>query len=255
MSKRTEIFQDFLNSFETEELRLYCEDMIDRLPEYVFQIPSSTSLKYHNATQCQAGGQVYHVLMTVTILNYILGLEYIKLKYPKPKQRDCMRIAMCLHDGLKCGLPEEGKNNYTIFQHPLLVAEWIRQTKPSHDIKQGLKDYIARLCESHSGEWTTNKKTTDVLPKPETDDQFIIHLCDYLGSRNNLDMIYANETKDKIRELAVPDPENWFFPWGKYKGMNWWLVYEMDKDYLIWLRDEAEMPIQEPLKSYLREYL
>lgn len=255
MSKRTEIFKEFLDTFETDELRLYCEDMIDAMPGYIFQIPSSTSLKYHNQTQCQAGGQIYHVLMTVTVLNYILGLEYIKLKYSKPKQRDCMRIAMCLHDSLKCGVPTEDGNQYTVFQHPLLAGEWIRSFKVKHDIKQGLKDYIARLVESHSGEWNSSKKSLDVLPKPETDDQFIIHLCDYLSSRNNLDMIYTDETKAKVRELAVPDPENYFFNFGKYKKMNWFLVYEMDKDYLYWLRDKADMPISEPLKTYLRELL
>ena len=256
MSKKTEIFEDFLKTFETDELRLYCEDTINRMPNYIFQIPSSTSLKYHNQTQCSAGGQILHVLMTVEVLNYILGLEYVKQKYPKPKQRDCMRIAMCLHDSYKCGVPESGKNQYTVFQHPLLAAEWVRITKVPHDIKKGLKEYIARLIESHSGEWTTNKKTSDVLPKPETDDQFLIHLCDYLSSRSNLDMIYTDETKKKVRELAIPDPETYFFPesW-KYGKMNFWLVYEMDKDYLYWLRDKADFPIQEPLKTYLKEYL
>ena len=204
MSK-VDVFRSVLESFENESMRLYCIDMIKLMPDYNFTMPSSTTLKYHNATQCRPGGQSYHVIMVATIMNYILSLEYTKEKYPDPVQRDCLRIAAILHDAQKT----EG-GQYTAHTHPLSAAEWIKATETDHDIDARQKKYIARLIASHSGEWTTSKKSNEVLPKPVTDDQMLVHICDILGSRSNLDMIYTDEQRKAVEEMAgkqqdVPD--------------------------------------------------
>ena len=46
------VFKELLDKFETEEVRLYCEDMIENIPDYIFTMPSSTSGKFHTVTQC-----------------------------------------------------------------------------------------------------------------------------------------------------------------------------------------------------------
>ena len=51
MNKKA-VFKELLDKFETEEIRLYCEDMIENIPDYIFIMPSSTSGKFHNVTQC-----------------------------------------------------------------------------------------------------------------------------------------------------------------------------------------------------------
>lgn len=246
--KKIEYFSDFLEQFETEELKLYCIDMINLMPDYIFRIPSSTSGKYHNATQCQPGGQILHVLMCCRIMNYLLGLEYVQEKTEYPKKRDCLRIAMCLHDACKCG-----NGSYTVHEHPMIASEWIRTTSPEHDIKQGLKDYIGRLVESHSGQWTTNKRSSVELPKPENNEQFLIHLCDYLSSRNDLDMLFPEEMKLDVRRNALPCTTEYRLPFGKYKDETLADVIKNDKLYLIWLRDMSEIELTEPLKSLLDE--
>ena len=63
------VFKQLLNQFETEEMRSYCEDMIEQIPDYIFEIPSSTSGKYHNKTQCKPHGQIYHIIMFAEIMN------------------------------------------------------------------------------------------------------------------------------------------------------------------------------------------
>lgn len=196
---KKQIFKDVLDKFETEELKLYCEDMIELIDERQLRTPSSTSLKYHNATQCQPGGQAYHVLLTATIMNYLLDLEYIQKKFPKPKQRDCLRVGILLHDAVKLG---NGNSKYTVHEHPLLAAKWIEETSPEHDIKAELKKYISSLVARHSGSWTTSPRSSVVLPAPETDDQFFVHLCDLLGSRSNIDMTYTDEQIEAINKLV-----------------------------------------------------
>lgn len=49
---KVKVFEELLNKFETDEMREYCADMIKEIPDYIFTIPSSTSFKYHNKTQC-----------------------------------------------------------------------------------------------------------------------------------------------------------------------------------------------------------
>ena len=75
------VFQPYLDKFETDEMRLYCTDMIKLIPDYIFTMPSSTSGKYHNKTQCMKYGQVFHVYMFASILNHRLRLEMNQEKY------------------------------------------------------------------------------------------------------------------------------------------------------------------------------
>ncbi len=56
---KVKVFEGLLNNFETDEIRDYCADMIKEIPDYIFTIPSSTSLKFHNKTQCQSHGQIF----------------------------------------------------------------------------------------------------------------------------------------------------------------------------------------------------
>lgn len=196
MSK-VDVFGSVLESFENENMKLYCIDMIKLMPDYNFTMPSSTTLKYHNATQCQPGGQSYHVIMVATIMNYILSLEYVKEKYSDSVQRDCLRIAAILHDAQKT---EGGK--YTTHTHPVAAQKWVEETSVEHDIDKRLKRYIAWLIASHSGEWSTSNKSDVVLPKPKRDDQMLVHICDILGSRSNLDMIYTDDQRRAVEEMA-----------------------------------------------------
>lgn len=250
MSQRTDVFKRILDEFEDEDMRAYCEDMIDQTAGYIFTIPSSTSYKYHNKTQCQPGGQLYHILMVGQIMNYLLGLDYIKAKFPKPKQRDCLRIAALLHDNTKCGF--DG-SQYTVHEHPILCMDWIINTHVEHDISDGLKRYIGELVASHSGQWTSSNKSKTVLPAPENDEQFLVHLCDYLGSRSNLDMIYTEEENaavSALQSIEIPSVEEYELPFGKYKGFTLLQIQKMDPQYISWAKENME---KEPVKTLLKE--
>lgn len=249
---KIKVFKTLLDKFETDEMRNYCKDMIKEIPDYIFTMPSSTSFKYHNKTQCQSHGQIFHILMFGEIMNYILGLEYIQDQYYKPRHRDCLRCTAIFHDALKCGL--DG-SKHTVHEHPLLAGEWIRKTTVEHDIPQETKAYIAHLCERHSGQWTDSKKSKTVLPKPETDEAFLVHLCDYLASRSNLDMIYSDEVYEtlgeiKMLEVEVPKLEEYVLDFGKYKGEKLIDVAKSNPDYIRWAKENI---YREPIKSLLAQ--
>ena len=231
--QKVSVFQPLLDKFETDEMRLYCTDMIKQIPEYIFHIPSSTSGKYHNATQCLQHGQVYHIIMFAEILNYLLALKCNQEKFKSTQQRDAMRCVPIFHDALKCGV--DG-SLYTVHEHPMLSGAWVRDAKVEHDIDDRAKEAIARMCERHSGEWTTSKKSQIVLPEPENEMERMIHMCDILSSRNNIDMPtpdYLRDIFDDIEEEIEFD-ENYILDFGQFKGSKLIDVYRTDQDYLDW---------------------
>ena len=195
---KIKIFQQLLDSFETDNMRLYCEDMIKQIPDYIFIMPSSTSGKYHNKTQCEKHGQVYHIIMFGVIMNYLLNLKCNKERFKSPTQRDAMRCVPIFHDALKCGL---NGSRYTVHEHPMLSGKWVRETKVEHDINSKAKEIIARMCERHSGEWTSSNRSTIVLDEPITDMEILCHECDILSSRSDIDMLIPQKLKDILNEI------------------------------------------------------
>ena len=223
-----------------------------RISDNIFIMPSSTSLKFHNKTQCQPHGQIFHILMFGEIMNYILGLEYVIEKIPDARTRDCLRCTPIFHDAIKCGL---NGSQYTVHEHPILAGEWIRNTKVEHDIDDNTKNYIARLCESHSGQWTSTKRSKTILPKPETDEQFLVHLCDYLSSRSNIDMTYTEDVYKALGDIKVPleelpDIDTYVITFGKHSGKTLPQIAEVDPGYISWAKDNMT---REPVKTLLNQ--
>ena len=248
---KVKVFEGLLNKFETDEIRDYCADMIKEIPDYIFTIPSSTSFKYHNKTQCQPHGQIFHILMFAEVMNYVLELEYVKEK-TNERQRDCLRCTPIFHDAIKCGL---NGSQYTVHEHPMLAGEWVRNTSVEHDVDADTKAYIARLCESHSGEWTSTNRSKTVLPKPENDEQFFVHMCDYLASRSNLDMTYSDDVLAVLNNVEIPKQElpdinTYVLNFGKHSGEKLIDVAQSDPSYISWAKENMN---KEPIKSLLAQ--
>ena len=187
--KKVKVFQQLLDKFENEDMRLYCEDMIKTIPNYIFSIASSSTGKYHNVTQCKPHGQIYHVWLYGIIMNYILDLEYIRKRVlitRFSKIRDCIRCAVIFHDALKRGIWE----THTVHEHPLLAASWIKAQRPWHDISWFHKRFISRLVSIHSGQWRTSAYSDIKLPRISNKIEFLFHLGDYLASRKDIDLVF-----------------------------------------------------------------
>ena len=246
MTKEEKIntFAILLNEFETDKFRDYCSDMIEFIPDYLFTIPASTTGKYHNEQQCGERGQILHIVMFGKILNYILSLKYNKtVKFPEAEQRDMMRCVPIFHDAIKCGW--DG-GQYTVFEHPLLAGELVRTTEVEHDISVEEKEKIARMCEAHSGEWTTSKRSSSVLPEPMTEAEMLIHECDILSSR--VDLI-LDMTKVEIPNIPKeePNPMDYIMPFGKFKGIKLNNLTN-ETEYFEWLINNTKL--SSPLKEY-----
>lgn len=246
------VFEPQLEKFETEEMRLYCEDMIEQIPDYIFEMPSSTSGKYHNATQCLPHGQIYHIIMFSEIMNYRLALKGNQEKFKSPTQRDAMRCAPIFHDALKCGANGAA---FSVHEHPMLAGQWVRETQVEHDIDDKAKEAIARMCERHSGEWTSSKKSKTILPEPENAMELFVHECDYLSSRNNIDMPIPDYLKDIFVSEPIAFDENYTLTFGKHAGMRLIDIYNRMPDYVAWMEQNIhKRDVLDQIRA-MKEYL
>ena len=186
----------------------------------------------------------------------------IEKKYNTPIIRDAMRCVPVFHDAIKCGW---NGSQHTVSDHPVLAAKWVRETEVEHNVDNTIKEFIARLCESHSGEFNKDRKGNVIMPKPRNDAEFFIHECDILSSRADLDMIISKELKDILFKIASkngdeaekeekPDGkgEEFRISFGKHAGKTLKEIEQTDFDYITWLKQQSWL--KEPLKTYLKQF-
>jgi hypothetical protein len=247
------VFKELLDKFETEEVRLYCEDMIENIPDYIFTMPSSTSGKFHNATQCLPHGQIYHIVMFGAVMNYRLALKCNKEKFNNPIHRDAMRCVPIFHDAVKCGW---NGSKFTVHDHPMLAGQWVRETKVEHDIDDETKEMIARMCERHSGEWTSSKRSKIVLPEPETEMEILVHECDILSSRSDIDMQPSEYLKGVFGGIETkpetPNINEYKMTSGSFAGKTIPEIAKIRPNYLTWA---IENHPNEVVRTLAKQYL
>ena len=155
--------------------------LINLLPDYFFKIPASSTGKYHPKFASTEHGLVKHTKVAVRIAYDLFMINDMFTE----EDKDLIIMALIMHDGLKKGLVEE---EYTCFDHPLLVSKLIMEH--ANELKMGI-DNVRKMCmmiESHMGKWNTNKYSKVELPIPKDKYQRFVHMCDYLASRNYLDV-------------------------------------------------------------------
>lgn len=190
--KKVEKFKTEINYIKDTSIRRDLRKLISLLPDYFFEIPASSTGKYHPEFASGNGGLLRHTKVAVRIAYELLNNETTGNRFSE-RDKDLIIMSLILHDGLKCGLKKE---KHTKFDHPLLVSKLImeNQSKLNLDI-----DDIRKVCsmiESHMGEWTINPSTQkEVLPKPRNELQRFVHMCDYLASRKFLNVKFE---EDKI---------------------------------------------------------
>ena len=116
---------DFINNPRYKES---AKVLINLLPDYFFEVPASSTGKYHPSFSLGDGGLVRHTKAAVRIAYEMFNDESITGAYSK-NEKDLMMIALMMHDGLKSGLE---KSQYTKFEHPLLVCDYIKEIGRAH---------------------------------------------------------------------------------------------------------------------------
>lgn len=187
MNKK-DVFKKELSYIKNEENRKNAEILITLLPDYFFEIPASSTGKYHPAFSVGDGGLVRHTKAAVRIAYELLNNKTIGGIF-SDYEKDLILVSILIHDGLKEGNP---KQKFTVFDHPVLAANFVRENKNELSWNDEDIDMISSMIGSHMGEWNTNQYSDVVLPLPRNRYQKFVHMCDFLSSRKFLDVKFEN---------------------------------------------------------------
>lgn len=189
----------FRGTFElihNEKIRKFVKWVTVNAPDYFFEIPASSTSKYHPKYSLKNGGLCIHTLSTIVFANHLFPLyEFNQL------EQDLIIASLIMHDMAKNGIEilDNGKvvqeSNYTVAKHPIAICQYVEYLyKNSEEVdediiyifKEGYWDIIKGNIQSHMGQWNKDKAGNEILPKPVTESERFTHLCDYLSSRRNI---------------------------------------------------------------------
>ncbi len=177
--KANDYFKKELNYLKKEEIKEAAVYLIEKLPSYFFEIPASSTGKYHPSYAVGEGGLLRHTKAAVRIAYELLNDPVIQDKYTQEEQ-DIMLLALMIHDGLKSG---KEHSKYTKFDHPLLVAGLIEEEKEHLKLNESQIELLKKVIASHMGPWNKDFDGNEILPVPQTKYEKFVHMCDYLASR------------------------------------------------------------------------
>lgn len=172
---KQEVFKKELEYIKDPDIKESLSIMIEKIPDYFYKIPASSTGKYHPAYATGEGGLLRHTKAAIRIAYELFGIY----KFPD-HTKDLIIMALLLHDSVKKG---EEESKYTLFEHPLVAGEFLK--KYQSDLKLSKEDVntVCELIASHMGRFNTCDYSKVILPIPKTPEQKFVHMCDYLASR------------------------------------------------------------------------
>lgn len=186
---KVEAFKEELAFLKVAGSKEIASWLISKLPDYFFHVAASSTGKYHPSYTNGDGGLLRHTKAAVRIAIELLRIEMYSYLNPL---YDYILIALMVHDGWKHG-PQTEDGSYREFtdqSHARICYEWLTTwcTEMKPELQAEFLE-IANLVLTHMGQWNVNGHTGEVFaPKPATQPQCFVHLCDYLASRKCLEL-------------------------------------------------------------------
>ena len=246
----------WIKNDDIKELFIACRD---NAPDYFYCIPASTTGKYHADYELGLGGLYRHSLGVARFMYHFLSIEQYAKEFTE-REQDLLILGCCFHDVLKCGL---NGSSYTVQDHPLQGAAYVKEqnVKLRCPLQETEIDFVYAAMSSHMGEWNKSKSGKEILPKPETLAQQLLHLADLLASRKDLEVHFGfdEEFENEVVEPVLTE-EDVIVTFGKYKGYNFKEV-KRDEDYVRWMwsahcdPDNKKLVLTEPLLSFVHAFV
>ena len=182
---KRDVFKKELSYVVDEDIRESLAIMIDKIPDYFFNIPAASTGKYHPAYAQGDGGLVRHTKAAVRMAYELYGIY----KFPQ-RTKDLIIFALILHDSVKKGIEEE---KYTKFDHSLIASEFIKNNKGDLKLSNDDIEFICGCIGSHMGKFNTSDYSDVILPLPKTPEQKFVHMCDFLASRKVINITFDKD--------------------------------------------------------------
>lgn len=142
----------------------------DHCPDYFWEVPASSSGKYHQTDVTNEQGLLLHTKRAFTVAQRICDSATYQGLISEEEQ-DILRASILLHDLFKQGL-EPRDSHHTSDNHDRLAKEYLER-------KTELDPRILECIDSHNGGWGEGKK-------PENNLEQLHHMADMVGSDRNI---------------------------------------------------------------------
>ena len=190
---KIKVFEKEISYIKKDKYKKSIKELISILPDYFFNVPATSTGKYHPSFAQGKCGLVRHTKVAVRMAYEMYMDSSITGAYTN-NEKDLMIMSLIMHDGLKSGLEKE---DFTRFDHPILVGNYIKENRDKLDLTDKEIDFMVNVISSHMGPWNTSNYSDVVLPKPETSRQRFVHMCDFLASRKVFNVEFDNDNNIK----------------------------------------------------------
>ena len=184
---KKDVFKVELDRFKNQNIRSSAETILEMIPDYFYEVPASSTGKNHPAFPLGEGGLVRHVKVAMRVLEEMFRDEAFGT-YDDYK-KDLIRMALILHDGFKSGLTNTG---HTCLEHPVIMSDFILNNIDQLSISEEDAQFVADLILTHMGPWNKDSEGNVIMPVPQTREELLVHLCDYMSSRRFIDVCFEN---------------------------------------------------------------
>ena len=117
---KSDVFKTELNFIKDKRIKESTRIILELLPDYFYEIPASSTGKYHPEFSLGKGGLLRHTKAAIRIAYELF--ENHSVNNFTEHEKDLIIFAITLHDSLKSG---KVKSDYTKFDHPILASEFI----------------------------------------------------------------------------------------------------------------------------------
>lgn len=198
-------FEKELETIEDLHLRGFTKYALENAPKYFHSIGASASGKYHPKFSQGEGGLVRHTKAVLMFCNELLNMSpYYELS---PLWKDYARVACLLHDICKYGETEEmDKTQYA--DHAINGAWYVDKmwglyhSTDTQICIEFAPELITHAIMCHMGRWSKEHQ------RPITIIDNLVHLADYVASRNFINIEFEGEETTSPEELPTPKEIN-----------------------------------------------
>lgn len=184
---KNEVFNKEYDYIKDERIRDNAKKLVNFLPDYFFEIPASSTGKYHPEFSLGNQGLVRHTKAAVRIAYELFNDEALQ-KFSS-SEKDLIVLSLLIHDGVKKG---KNENKYTALEHPLLICNLIDEKVKDLTLTSEEISLLKSMISSHMGPWNKDFDGNEILPYPKSKYQRFVHMCDYLASRRFLNIKFIN---------------------------------------------------------------
>lgn len=177
--KMNEALSNELTLIKDAKIKEFTAKCLSEAPEYLCEIPTSSTGKYH-PPQCNVkGGFIVHIRRTIHFA--CLAFEsYGWLKQPdKDIKMDLIIAALLLHD---IGKKDQYKEYWEYYNHPIVASKMIEKNKDMIDpvCFKAINDMVLY----HMGAFTPKSIKKEI--EKYTLSQLIVYQSDFLASRKDI---------------------------------------------------------------------